>query len=60
MVTGDYTDWFQKLGDSVKYVDEMPSPRFIKTHLPWDLLPKQIHEKKPKVYLNSNFLFFFL
>jgi hypothetical protein len=29
----------------------MKSPRFIKTHLPWELLPKQIRDgiKKPKV-----------
>ena len=56
----DYTDVLQKLpdlqfpsyiSDSVTYIDEMKSPRFIKTHLPWELLPKQIQDgtKQPKV-----------
>ncbi|XP_043276423.1 luciferin sulfotransferase-like [Venturia canescens] len=36
---------------SVSYVDKLPSPRFIKSHLPFDLLPRQIREgmKKPKI-----------
>jgi hypothetical protein len=57
----DYTDILPKLpelelplfvSNSVRYVDEMKSPRFIKTHLPWELLPRQIREgtKKPKVH----------
>jgi estrone sulfotransferase len=56
----DYTDILPKLpelelplfvSDSVTYIDEMKSPRYIKTHLPWELLPKQIRDgtKKPKV-----------
>lgn len=32
-------------------LNQMPSPRFIKTHLPVELLPKQIWLKKPKVNL---------
>jgi hypothetical protein len=56
----DYTDVLKKLpdlqfplyvSDSLTYIDEMKSPRFIKTHLPWELLPKQIQDgtKQPKV-----------
>lgn len=62
----DYTDVLKKLpdlqfplyvSDSVTYIDEMKSPRFIKTHLPWELLPKQIQDgtKQPKiVYVARN------
>ncbi|XP_012287549.1 sulfotransferase family cytosolic 1B member 1 isoform X2 [Orussus abietinus] len=37
--------------DSVKYVEDLPSPRFVKTHLPFELLPRQIRtgEKRPKI-----------
>lgn len=49
MVTGDSVEWFSKMGDSVKYVMKMQRPRYVKSHLPFDLLPQQIHRKKPKV-----------
>jgi Sulfotransferase domain. len=60
----DYSDVLPKLpdlqfpsyvSDSVTYVDEMKSPRFIKTHLPWELLPKQIRDgsKQPKVICDA-------
>ncbi|XP_044739336.1 luciferin sulfotransferase-like [Chrysoperla carnea] len=37
--------------DSLEYVRKLPHPRYIKTHLPWDLLPKQIRtgERNPKI-----------
>ena len=35
-----------------KEVASYPSPRFIKSHLPYSLLPSDIHEKKPKVLNN--------
>ncbi|XP_077984773.1 sulfotransferase 1C2-like isoform X1 [Glandiceps talaboti] len=31
------------------YLDSMRSPRLIKTHLPLELIPKQVFEKKPKI-----------
>lgn len=37
------------IGNSVEYVDNQKSPRFIKSHLPVDLLPFQLDEVKPKV-----------
>lgn len=50
MVTGDCAEWFAKMGDSVENVTKMKRPRYIKSHLPLDLLPQQIHQKKPKVF----------
>ncbi|XP_046737700.1 luciferin sulfotransferase-like [Diprion similis] len=37
--------------DSIKYIANSPSPRFIMTHLPFNLLPRQLRtgEKKPKI-----------
>ncbi|XP_044739943.1 luciferin sulfotransferase-like [Chrysoperla carnea] len=39
------------LMDSLENVRKSPHPRYIKTHLPWDLLPKQIRtgERNPKI-----------
>ncbi|XP_077989068.1 sulfotransferase 1A1-like [Glandiceps talaboti] len=38
-----------------KMVDQMPSPRLIRTHLPYHLMPKQWFEKKPKtLYVARN------
>ncbi|KAL0103128.1 hypothetical protein PUN28_017452 [Cardiocondyla obscurior] len=55
MTVGKYDEWFKKLGDSLENIKNMPRPRYIKTHLPWNLLPKQLHEKKPKiVYITRN------
>ncbi|XP_058800482.1 luciferin sulfotransferase-like [Phymastichus coffea] len=55
MVNGSFVEYFTKLGESVDQVHNMPSPRYIKTHLPLDLLPKQLSEKKPKmIYIARN------
>ncbi|XP_046610967.1 luciferin sulfotransferase-like [Neodiprion virginianus] len=37
--------------DSVNFIRKLPSPRYIKTHLPFQILPRQIRngEKKPKI-----------
>ncbi|XP_026674211.1 sulfotransferase 1 family member D1-like [Ceratina calcarata] len=46
-----------RTSNSVAYTRNMPSPRFIKCHLPFHLLPRQIRtgEKKPKiVYVTRN------
>jgi len=55
MINGKYDEWFKALGDSVENVAKMPRPRYIKTHLPWDLLPRQLHEKKPKVMMQRTY-----
>ncbi|XP_044729638.1 luciferin sulfotransferase-like [Chrysoperla carnea] len=45
----------QHLIDSFAYCDHLKSPRFIKTHLPYCLLPDEIHTKKPKmIYIARN------
>ncbi|XP_011646240.1 sulfotransferase family cytosolic 1B member 1 [Pogonomyrmex barbatus] len=50
-----YDELLKKLGDSVEAIAKMPRPRYIKSHLPWDLLPKQLREKKPKtIYITRN------
>ena len=55
MVSGDYMKAFAQLGDSVEIVAKMPRTRYIKSHLPLELLPLQIHEKKPKtIYITRN------
>ncbi|KAF5282442.1 hypothetical protein FQA39_LY17557 [Lamprigera yunnana] len=37
--------------DFMEYLNQLPDPRCIRTHLPWSLLPKQIRDgtKKPKI-----------
>ncbi|XKL63786.1 hypothetical protein PGB90_006150 [Kerria lacca] len=45
----DKREWKNALGNSVEQVENMPSPRCIKTHLPWDLLPTQLKIIKPKI-----------
>uniref|UniRef100_A0A1B6BWH0 Sulfotransferase domain-containing protein n=2 Tax=Clastoptera arizonana TaxID=38151 RepID=A0A1B6BWH0_9HEMI len=44
-----FEDYLQDLPDSVEVLNNSPSPRFIKTHLPVEFLPKQLWTKKPKV-----------
>ncbi|EFN86019.1 Sulfotransferase family cytosolic 1B member 1 [Harpegnathos saltator] len=41
------------MGDLFEFVVKMPRPRYIKTHLPWELLPKELREKKPKIIYNT-------
>ncbi|KAK6622471.1 hypothetical protein RUM43_012828 [Polyplax serrata] len=42
-------DWMTELGNSVDLVESLSSPRFIKSHLPWELLPKDLKVTEPKV-----------
>lgn len=45
----------QYLKDSVTFARNMKDPRFLKTHLPWDLLPTQIQNGSTKAkvsYMN--------
>ncbi|EEB17322.1 conserved hypothetical protein [Pediculus humanus corporis] len=42
-------DWMKELGNSVDLVENLTSPRFIKSHLPWELLPKDLKIVQPKV-----------
>lgn len=48
-VTDKYVDIFPKLENSVENVKKTARPRYIKSHLPWELLPHQIFKIKPKV-----------
>lgn len=39
----------------IKEIEKMPSPRLLKSHLPYSLLPKSVHENKPKIiYIARN------
>jgi hypothetical protein len=45
----DDGEWMNDLGNSVDLVEGMESPRFIKSHLIWELLPAALDTVKPKV-----------
>ena len=53
-MANDKGDWKNVIGNSVDVVENMKSPRCIKTHLPWELLPKQLSTVKPKVTIRQN------
>lgn len=42
-------DDHKHISDTLKLVEEMPSPRFIKSHLPIQFLPDQLWTVKPKI-----------
>lgn len=52
----DLPDNSDEVSDSVKIVEQLQSPRFIKSHLPWELLPKQLRENSNNkiVYVARN------
>ena len=43
--------------NSFEVVDQLSCPRTIKTHLPFDLLPKQTHQKQAKVFYVIQYIF---
>nr|CAD7206139.1 unnamed protein product [Timema douglasi] len=47
----DHGEWMDELGNSVDLVESMPSPRYIKSHLPLELLPAQLDVVRPKLLL---------
>lgn len=50
----DHNEWLQKTwGNSVERVNQLPSPRFIKSHIPWQLLPRALCSVKPKIIYTS-------
>ncbi|PSN58317.1 hypothetical protein C0J52_00106 [Blattella germanica] len=55
LMAHDEGEWKTGLGNSVEIVQQLPSPRFIKSHLTLDLLPAAIDTVKPKiVYVARN------
>jgi hypothetical protein len=51
MMANDDGDWIGNLGNSVELVENMQSPRYIKSHLNWELLPAALNTVKPKVHV---------
>ncbi|XP_014239915.1 sulfotransferase family cytosolic 1B member 1-like [Cimex lectularius] len=55
LLGNDKGSWKEAIGNSVEQVENTKSPRFIKTHLPRSLLPKQLFTVKPKIiYVTRN------
>jgi hypothetical protein len=48
-MANDDGEWMRDLGNSVDLVENMQSPRYIKSHLTWELLPAALNTVKPKV-----------
>jgi hypothetical protein len=51
MMANDDGEWIGNLGNSVELVENMQSPRYIKSHLTWELLPDALNTVKPKVHV---------
>jgi hypothetical protein len=51
MMADDDGEWIGGLGNSVELVENMQSPRYIKSHFTWDLLPAALNTVKPKVHV---------
>ncbi|KAF4518308.1 hypothetical protein B566_EDAN005877 [Ephemera danica] len=49
LLGNDNTGMTNLIGETVSMVESMPSPRFIKTHLPRELLPHRLEVVKPKI-----------
>ncbi|CAH1105251.1 unnamed protein product [Psylliodes chrysocephalus] len=46
----EYADQFKNLfTNSVDFVNQLPSPRYVKSHLPFQLLPTEMQQVKPKI-----------
>ncbi|XP_033609943.1 luciferin sulfotransferase isoform X2 [Cryptotermes secundus] len=55
LMANDDGEWMRDLGNSVELVENMQSPRYIKSHLTWELLPAALSTVKPKVvYITRN------
>lgn len=55
LLGNDTSGVIRLIGETVDIVENMPSPRFIKTHLPRELLPTQLDIVKPRiVYVARN------
>lgn len=43
------------VSDSIEFINGLKSPRFIKTHLPYKLLPKKLRDQSTKAKVRSDF-----
>jgi hypothetical protein len=53
MLGHDKTGVCSLIGETVDLVEKMRSPRYIKSYLPKELLPKQLETVKPKVRMHN-------
>jgi hypothetical protein len=49
LLGNDDGEWKNEFRNSIDMVESMQSPRFIKSHLIWELLPAALDTVKPKV-----------
>ena len=53
-----YINFFPRMAllmhDTIAYVESMPSPRIIKTHLPLDMLPPNLLDTAKVIYVCRN------
>lgn len=45
--------------DSVGYINNLPSPRFIKTHLPFNLLPEKLQNGSTSAKVYTYLIYFY-
>ena len=46
--------WLQLMTNSIKLADDMPSPRVIKTHLPFEMLPPNLLDTCKVIFVSRN------
>lgn len=49
LINEEYDTFLSNYGNALDHVNKCPSPRFIKSHLPLGLLPRQLQTVNPKV-----------
>lgn len=48
------------VSDSIEFINQMESPRFIKTHLPYKLLPKKLRDRSTKAKVKLHLVYIYI